>query len=72
MLDGDDTEFDGHIKDLDPHSITTSWCPEFATLVRFDGAESALAGLRRRQIITDSPRVLARDAREARSADRAC
>jgi NAD+ kinase len=56
-------EFDGHIKDFDPHSITTTWCPSFATLVRFDGAESALAGLRRRAIITDSPRVLARDAR---------
>jgi NAD+ kinase len=61
-------EFDGHIKDFDPHSITTQWCPAFATLVRFDGAETHLAGLRRRRIITDSPRILARDAREAASA----
>lgn len=59
-------EFDGQIKDFEPHSITTAWCPGFATLVRFDGAESALAGLRRRAIITDSPRVLARDARGER------
>jgi NAD+ kinase len=58
-------EFDGQIKDFEPHIIETSWCPEFATLVRFDGAESALAGLRRRRIISDSPRVLARDARDA-------
>jgi NAD+ kinase len=63
-------EFDGQIKDFEPHEIQTTWCADFATLVRFDGAESALAGLRRRAIITDSARVLARDAR-ARSADRA-
>lgn len=56
-------EFDGQIKDFEPHSITAQWCASFATLVRFDGAESALAGLRRRKILTDSPRVLARDAR---------
>jgi NAD+ kinase len=31
--------------------------------VRFDGAETLLAGLRRRRILMDSPRVLARDDR---------
>jgi NAD+ kinase len=62
-------EFDGHIKDFEPHVIQTSWCPDYVSLVRFDGAESALAGLRRRRIITDSPRVLARDAREARATE---
>jgi NAD+ kinase len=56
-------EFDGQVKDFEPHAITTTWVPSFATLVRFAGAESALTGLRRRAIITDSPRVLARDAR---------
>jgi NAD+ kinase len=65
-------EFDGHIKDFEPHVIQTSWCPDYVSLVRFAGAESALAGLRRRRIITDSPRVLARDDRERRSADGAC
>ena len=40
--------------------LTTSWCADYATLVRFDGAESAFAGLRRRRILMDSPRVLAR------------
>jgi NAD+ kinase len=58
-------EFDGQIKDFEPHTIETSWTPAYATLVRFDGAEPPLTGLRRRKIITDSPRVLARDARDA-------
>jgi NAD+ kinase len=56
-------EFDGQSKDFEPHVIETSWCADYATLVRFAGAESLLAGLRRRRIITDSPRVLARDDR---------
>jgi NAD+ kinase len=56
-------EFDGQIKDFEPHEIRTSWCEDYATLVRFAGAESAFAGLRRRRIIIDSPRVLARDDR---------
>ena len=43
--------------------LTTSWCADYATLVRFDGAESAFAGLRRRRILMDSPRVVARDER---------
>ncbi|WCB92957.1 hypothetical protein DSM104299_01657 [Baekduia alba] len=58
-------EFDGQIKDFEPHAIETSWREDYATLVRFDDAERTLAGLRRRRIITDSPRVLARDDREA-------
>jgi NAD+ kinase len=62
-------EFDGQIKDeLAPRVLTTSWCADYATLVRFDGAESAFAGLRRRRILMDSPRVLARDERATVSA----
>jgi NAD+ kinase len=56
-------EFDGQIKELEPRMLETSWVGDYATLVRFDGAESAFAGLRRRRILMDSPRVLARDAR---------
>jgi NAD+ kinase len=56
-------EFDGQIKELEPRVLETSWVGDYATLVRFDGAESAFAGLRRRRILMDSPRVLARDAR---------
>ena len=49
-------EFDGQIKDeLEPHVLTTSWCADYATLVRFDGAESAFAGLRRRQDLDGQP-----------------
>jgi NAD+ kinase len=58
-------ELDGQIKELQPHVLTPSWHPDYATLVRFDGAESTFAGLRRRRILSDSPRVLARDDREA-------
>jgi NAD+ kinase len=58
-------EFDGKIKDFAPTEIVTSWQPRYATLVRFAGAESVLEGLRRRRIVTDSPRVLARDERAA-------
>jgi NAD+ kinase len=56
-------EFDGQIKELEPRVLTTSWCADYATLVRFDGAESAFAGLRRRRILMDSPRVVAREER---------
>ena len=38
--------------------------PEFATLVSLGEEESPIAGLRRRRILIDSPRVLARDDRE--------
>ncbi len=61
-------EFDGQIKDFVPHVLTTSWCADYATLVRFDGAESAFAGLRRRRILMDSPRVVAREERESAEA----
>lgn len=61
-------EFDGQIKEFEPVRLTTSWCPDYATLVRFDGAESSLAGLRRRRILMDSPRVLARDDRAGAAA----
>ena len=39
--------------------------PEFAALVSLGEEESPIAGLRRRRILMDSPRVLARDDREA-------
>jgi NAD+ kinase len=58
-------EFDGQIKPLEPQRLVTSWYPDYATLVAFEGAESALAGLRRRRILMDSPRVMARDDRAA-------
>jgi NAD+ kinase len=56
-------ELDGHIHELTPHRLSITWRPDYATLVAFAGAESFLAGLRRRRILMDSPRVLARDDR---------
>jgi NAD+ kinase len=56
-------ELDGHVNELLPHTLSISWRPDYATLVAFAGAESFLAGLRRRRILADSPRVLARDDR---------
>jgi NAD+ kinase len=56
-------EFDGKIKDMSPRRLDVGWRPEHATLARFAGAEPMFAGLRRRRILMDSPRVLARDDR---------
>jgi NAD+ kinase len=56
-------ELDGQIHDYDPKELRVSWHADYATLVRFAGAETMLAGLRRRRILQDSPRVLARDDR---------
>jgi NAD+ kinase len=44
--------------------------PEFAALVSLGAEESLIAGLRRRRILMDSPRVLARDDRETQAAGR--
>jgi NAD+ kinase len=60
-------ETDGQLIELEPRVLTTSWCADYATLVRFDGAETLFAGLRRRRILMDSPRLLARDERAAAS-----
>ena len=45
--------------------LTVSWVAEYATLVGLGDDEPFLAGLRRRRILMDSPRVLARDDRAA-------
>ena len=42
--------------------------PDHATLVMLGGEEHLIAGLRRRRVLMDSPRVLARDDREAAAA----
>jgi NAD+ kinase len=61
-------EVDGQIKDvlerLEPVTFSLSLEPEFATLVSLGEEEPVFAGLRRRRILLDSPRVLARDERE--------
>jgi NAD+ kinase len=57
-------EVDGASDDSPPGSLHITLEPDMATLVSFDDAEPLLSGLRQRRIITDSPRVLARDERE--------
>jgi NAD+ kinase len=62
-------ERDGQIRDrMDAHAsrtLTVGLRPDHATLVALGGEEAMLAGLRRRRVLIDSPRVLARDDREA-------
>jgi NAD+ kinase len=62
-------ELDGQIQarvdPLVPRTLEVALRRDHATLVVLGGEEPMLAGLRRRQVIIDSPRMLARDAREA-------
>ena len=65
-------ELDGQIHStLEPRAPVTFELrlePGFATLVSLGEEEPMIAGLRRRRILMDSPRVLARDDREGTSA----
>ena len=67
-------ELDGQVHaELAPRSrmvLTLRLEDAFATLVSLGEEESLIAGLRRRRILMDSPRVLARDDREAQAAGR--
>jgi NAD+ kinase len=56
-------EIDGQIIASEPHVITVGWRPAVATLVAFPEQEHLFTGLRRRQLIVDSPRIVADAAR---------
>jgi NAD+ kinase len=56
-------ELDGQVTDLTVTALQIRLRPRVATVVTFEGQESLLAGLRRRKILMDSPRILADDAR---------
>ncbi len=56
-------EVDGQVADTGVGAITIGCRSAVATLVSFDDQEPALTGLRRRGIITDSPRIVADDGR---------
>jgi NAD+ kinase len=58
-------EFDGQAEDGEPAELRAERVEEYATLVGLGDSEPLLAGLRRRRILIDSPRVLARDDRAA-------
>jgi NAD+ kinase len=56
-------EVDGQIADSGPRTLRVTFQPAVATLVSFPGQDSLFASLRRRQIIVDSPRIVADDCR---------
>jgi NAD+ kinase len=68
-------ELDGQIHDrVDPHAsrmLEVTLREDHATLVALGGEEPLLAGLRRRRVLIDSPRILARTDRDA-APDPAC
>jgi NAD+ kinase len=57
-------EVDGQVSVTEVGSMTIRLRDGVATAVRFDDQEPFITGLRRRQIILDSPRILAEDARQ--------
>jgi NAD+ kinase len=60
---GFDVEVDGHPEETDAHRFVVRLVETAATLVSLGDPGLGLAALRRRGLITDSPRVLARDDR---------
>jgi NAD+ kinase len=64
---GFDIEIDGHNQDADDLAYTITLQEDKLSLVAFDGASNRLRRLRERQLIRDSPRLLARDDRNVRA-----
>jgi NAD+ kinase len=62
-------EVDGQLRDLPAHLLKIRLRSKAATAVGFDDQPPFLSQLRGRGVITDSPRILAEDARRARSAE---
>jgi NAD+ kinase len=62
-------EFDGQAEAAQPTELRAERVEDYATLVGVGDSEPLLAGLRRRRILIDSPRVLARDDRAALKRD---
>ena len=58
-------EIDGRPTAIEGRLLAIGWRPDYATLVRLADEEPRLTGLRRRGLVLDSPRVLARAARRA-------
>jgi NAD+ kinase len=65
---GFDIEIDGHLRPVGATSFRVGLHDGKATLVTFGGAGRGIAAIRRRRLITDSPRMLARDDRAAHAA----
>jgi NAD+ kinase len=62
---GFDVELDGHIYPMDATEFSVTLEEDKVTLVSFGNVGMRISGLRERRLITDSPRVLARDDRAA-------
>jgi NAD+ kinase len=60
---GFDVEIDGRKREGEQRRVRLALHPDKLTLVSFEGSGRGLTGLRKRRLITDSPRVLARDDR---------
>ena len=60
---GFDVEIDGREHEGEERSFRVALHPDKLTLVTFGASGRGLTGLRKRRLITDSPRVLARDDR---------
>ena len=65
---GFDIEIDGHTYPLEVLDYRLSLNQEKVTLMSFGDLGLGIEGLRERRLITDSPRILARDERSARAA----
>ena len=57
-------ELDGRRTPVEERLLTVRVRPDFATVVGLHQAEARLTGLRRRGLVVDSPRILARDLRD--------
>ena len=68
--DGFEVELDGFHVEPDGERFVIALERDHATLVRFEEVASGIARLRERELITDSPRVLARDGRPLAARDR--
>jgi NAD+ kinase len=56
-------ELDGQVLADECPKVAIGMLRDYATMVRLEGEESRLAGLRRRKLVIDGPRIFARDAR---------
>jgi NAD+ kinase len=65
---GFDVEIDGHDRRLEGLRFDVTLHPDKLTVVTFERAGHGLTRLRRRGLVTDSPRILARDKRDDRFA----
>ncbi|MFZ0041343.1 MAG: NAD(+)/NADH kinase [Solirubrobacteraceae bacterium] len=69
-IGGGRLEIDGQIAGAHDGALTVTLRPDVATLVAFEDQEAPLAGLRRRRVIVDSPRLVAEERRRHADGDR--